>query len=62
MAIASQLFGTAYSDVVDDNARWQTLIADDILWELAYAPSIGHPARLARRAEVWRHVTWFLGP
>jgi uncharacterized protein len=47
--------------LVDDNAQWQTLIADDILWELAYAPAIGHPARLSGRAEVVRHVTWFLG-
>jgi ketosteroid isomerase-like protein len=31
------------------------------LWELAYAPAIGHPARLSGRAEVVRHVTWFLG-
>lgn len=41
--------------------KWQTLIADDILWELAYAPAIGHPARLFGREEVVRHVTWFLG-
>lgn len=33
---------------------------DDILWELAYAPALGHPARLLGRAEVMRHVTWFL--
>jgi ketosteroid isomerase-like protein len=25
-----------------------------------YAPAIGHPARLSGRAEVVRHVTWFL--
>lgn len=45
--------------LVDDAARWETLIADDILWELAYAPSIGHPARLSGREEVVRHITWF---
>jgi ketosteroid isomerase-like protein len=44
-----------------DNAQWQTLIADDVVWELPYAPAIGHPARLSGRAEVVRHVTWFLG-
>jgi uncharacterized membrane protein YphA (DoxX/SURF4 family) len=38
--------------LVDDAAQWQTLIADDILWELAYAPSVGHPARLSGREEV----------
>ena len=47
--------------MVDDNAQWQTLIADDIVWELVYAPSLGHPARLSGREEVIRHVTWFVG-
>jgi ketosteroid isomerase-like protein len=47
--------------LVDDASRWETLIADDILWELAYAPSVGHPARLSGRDEVLRHVTWFRG-
>jgi hypothetical protein len=32
-----------------------------ILWELVYAPAIGHPARLSGREEVVRHGTWFLG-
>ena len=41
--------------------RRQTLIADDLLWELPYAPSVGHPARLTGRQEVVNHVTWFLG-
>jgi uncharacterized protein len=47
--------------LVDDNARWQTLIADDLLWELAYASTLGHPARLMGREEVMRHVNWFRG-
>jgi uncharacterized protein len=37
------------------------LIADEISWELAYAPSIGHPARLSGRKEAVRHATWFVG-
>jgi uncharacterized protein len=61
MTIASDLLQRHIQTLVDDNAQWQTLIADDILWELAYAPAIGHPARLSGRAEVVRHVTWFLG-
>jgi uncharacterized protein len=61
MTIASDLLQRHFQMLVDDNAQWQTLIADDILWELAYAPAIGHPARLAGREEVVRHVTWFLG-
>jgi hypothetical protein len=31
------------------------------LWELAYAPSLGHPAQLAGRKEAVRHATWFVG-
>ena len=61
MTIASDLLQQHIQTLVEDNARWQTLIADDILWELAYAPAIGHPARLSGRQEVLRHVTWFLG-
>jgi hypothetical protein len=38
--------------LVGDPEQWQTLIADDIVWELAYAPAIGHPARLTGREEM----------
>jgi ketosteroid isomerase-like protein len=61
MTIASDLLQKHIQTMVADNAQWQALIADDILWELAYAPAIGHPARLSGRAEVVRHVTWFIG-
>ena len=61
MTIASDLLQRHIQTLVDDNAQWQTLVADDILWELAYAPSIGHPARLSGREEVIGHVTWFVG-
>jgi ketosteroid isomerase-like protein len=61
MTIASDLLQRHLQTLVEDHAQWQTLIADDLVWELAYAPSIGHPARLAGREEVVRHVTWFLG-
>ena len=60
MTIASDLLQQHIQTLVDDNTRWQTLIADDILWELAYAPSLGHPAQLAGRKEVVRHATWFV--
>ena len=59
--IASDLLQRHIQTLVDDNAQWQTLIADDILWELPYAPAIGHPARLSGREEVVHHVTWFVG-
>jgi uncharacterized protein len=61
MTIASQLLEQHILTLVDDNARWQTLIADDLLWELAYAPSLGHPARLSGRKEAVRHASWFAG-
>ena len=59
--IASDLLQRHIQTLVDDAAQWEALIADDIVWELAYAPSVGHPARLSGRAEVIRHVTWFRG-
>ena len=61
MTIASDLLQRHIETLVADHAQWQTLIADDLVWELPYAPVIGHPARLAGRDEVVRHVTWFLG-
>jgi len=61
MTIASDLLQRHIQTLVDDNTQWQTLIADDILWELAYAPAIGHPPRLSGREEVVRHATWFVG-
>ena len=61
MTIASDLLQRHFRTLVEDNMQWQTLIADDILWELAYAPAIGHPPQLSGREEVVRHITWFLG-
>src|ERR1700693_5562651 len=61
MTIASGLLQRHIQTLVEDNAQWQTLIADDLLWELPYAPALGHPARLSGREEVVRHVSWFLG-
>lgn len=54
MTIASDLLQRHFQTLVDDNDQWQTLIADDLVWELPYAPAIGHPARLSggRRSSV----------
>jgi len=60
VSVGSDLLQAHIETLVADHARWQTLIADDIVWELAYAPALGHPARLAGRAEVVRHANWFL--
>src|SRR5262245_40748799 len=59
MTIATELLQRHSQTLVDDNAQWQALIAEDMVWELTYAPAKGHPARLAGRADVVRHVTWF---
>jgi uncharacterized protein len=60
MSIGSDLLRQHIETLVSDNARWQTLIADDFLWELPYADALGHPTRLSGRAEVVRHVNWFV--
>ncbi len=60
MSIAAELLQRHILTLVDDHQQWQTLIADNILWELAYAPAIGHPAKLSGREEVLNHVRWFL--
>jgi uncharacterized protein len=57
MTIASNLLHQHIQTFVEDNMQWQTLIANDLLWELPYAPSLGHPARLTGRQEVTNHVT-----
>src|SRR5229473_1350041 len=51
MSIASDLLEQHVQTLVGDNARWQTLLAGDVLWELAYAPSLGHPAVEALKAD-----------
>ena len=61
MTTAIDLLQRHLQTLVGDPEQWQTLIADDIVWELVYAPAIGHPARLSGRAEVMRHVAWFRG-
>jgi ketosteroid isomerase-like protein len=61
MTIASDLLQRHFQTLVADNAQWQALIADDLVWELPFAPAIGHPARLSGRQAVVRHVTWFVG-
>jgi hypothetical protein len=50
---ASDLLERHLQTLVRDPEQWQTLIADDIVWELAYAPAIGHPARLTMAKARW---------
>src|SRR5439155_9175068 len=61
MTVAADLLQRHVHTLVADNAQWQTLIADDVLWELPYAAALGHPSRLSGRDEVVRHANWFVG-
>lgn len=49
-----------FDTLVADPEQWRTLIADELVWELPYAPGLGHPSRLNGRDEVQRHVDWFV--
>lgn len=60
MTIATELLEQHLHTLVLDNAKWKTLITNDIVWELPYAGAIGHPEKLEGRRAVERHVGWFL--
>jgi ketosteroid isomerase-like protein len=45
---------------VDHPDLWQELIIDDTVWELVYAPSLGHPAKLVGKEAVLKHAKWFV--
>lgn len=61
MMTAAQLLHLHFESFVADHERWKSLIADDLVWELPFAPTLGHPARLSGRDDVLRHVGWFVG-
>ena len=61
MTIAADLLQRHFETLVADNTQWQTLLADDLVWELPYAVALGHPSRLSGREEVVRHAKWFAG-
>lgn len=60
MSIATELLEQHIETLVNDNAHWKSLIADDIVWQLPYAAGIGHPLDLSGRDAVEHHVDWFL--
>lgn len=60
MSTAADLLRLHFETFVDNHEQWKTLIADDLLWELPYAPSLGHPERLVGREQVLQHVGWFI--
>ena len=61
MTSGEQLLQRHLETLVADPERWQTLLADDVVWELPFAPALGHPARVAGRAEVMKFAAWFVG-
>ncbi len=61
MPAAADLLRRHIETLVDDNASWQTLLADDVVWELPFAPALGHPARVSGRADVMKFAAWFVG-
>ncbi|QRY77751.1 nuclear transport factor 2 family protein [Pseudomonas sp. PDNC002] len=60
MSSAADLLHLHFETFVDKHETWKTLITDDLLWELPYAPSLGHPERLVGREQVLHHVGWFI--
>ena len=40
---AEQLLRLHFETFVGDPERWKTLITDDLVWELPFAPALGHP-------------------
>jgi uncharacterized protein len=61
MTVGEELLHRHIETLVADHARWQTMLADDVVWELPFAPALGHPARVSGRAEVVRFAAWFVG-
>jgi len=60
MPTAAELLQSHLNTLVRDQTKWQSLIADDLIWELPYAPSIGHPPKLVGREQIVSFVSEFL--
>jgi uncharacterized protein len=60
MTVASDLL-QRHIETLLSPGEWEALIADDIVWELPFAPALGHPGRLEGREAVVKHVNWFRG-
>jgi uncharacterized protein len=59
MTIATDLLQRHFETLVADNTQWQTLLADDLIWELPFAVALGHASRLSGREEAVHHANWF---
>ena len=60
MPTAVELMKRHLDTLARDQVAWQSLIADNLIWELPYAPSIGHPRKLAGREQIVSSVSNFL--
>ncbi len=60
MTVASDLL-QHHIETLLSPGEWEALIADDVVWELPFAPALGHPGRLEGREAVEKHVNWFRG-
>ena len=60
MPTASELLHLHFDTFAADHQKWKRNIAANIVWELAFAPSLGHPARLSGSEEVFKHIGWFV--
>src|SRR3954469_14933904 len=58
MTIATDLLQRHIQTLLNPG-EWETLISDDILWELPFALALGYPHRLEGREAVEKHVNWF---
>ena len=61
MTAAEQLLHLHIETLVSDNARWQALLAENVVWELPFAPALGQADRVSGRAEVVQFAAWFVG-
>jgi uncharacterized protein len=60
MTVASDLL-QRHIETLFSPGEWEALIVDDIVWELPFAPALGHPRRLEGRDAVENHANWFRG-
>ena len=57
---AQALLQAHFDTFVANPEQWKSLISDDIVWELPYAPGLGHPTRLTGCDHVLGHAAWFI--
>jgi len=57
--VGSKLVKQYYDTVFGDQKLWQTLLAEDVVMEMPYSASIGHPVKMVGRAAVINHIGTF---